>query len=185
MAGEYISNHQAEFEKAIEHLKQEIASLRTGRANPAMVENIMVDAYETKMQLSGVASISTPDSRTIQIEPWDASVVKSIEKGIIDSNLGFNPTVAGTVIRINMPPLTEENRRNLVKVLGDKVEDARKRIRGVRDEVRGDISEAEKAKEITEDDKYREQEQLDKVAAGYNERIKNIAEEKEKEIMTV
>jgi ribosome recycling factor len=185
MAGEFISVHQADFDKAIEHFKQDIVSLRTGRANPAMVEGLMVEAYGTRMQLNGVASISTPDARTIQIEPWDTSVVKAVEKGIIESNLGFNPTVAGTVIRISMPPLTEENRRNLVRLLGEKAEEARKRIRSVRDEVRSDIADAEKAKEITEDDKYREQEQLDKVAAGYNERIKNISEEKEREIMTV
>jgi ribosome recycling factor len=185
MNGDIISAHQAEFEKAVDYLKHEIQSLRTGRANPAMVEGIMVDAYDTKMALNGVASISTPDSRTIQIEPWDTSVVKAVERGIIDAGLGFNPTVAGTVIRINMPPLTEENRRNLVKILGDKVEEARKRVRGVRDDARQAIAEAERAKEITEDDRFRLQEQLDKVAAGYNERIKHIADDKEKEVMTV
>ena len=185
MAGEYISSHQAEFEKAIDYLKHEIQGLRTGRANPAMVEGISVEVYDSRMQLNGVASISVPDSRTIQIQPWDAGTVKAVEKAIIDSNLGFNPVVAGTVIRINMPPLTEENRRNLVKILGEKVEEARKRVRSVRDEVRQAIAEAERESEITEDDKYREQEQLDKVAAGYNERIKTIQEEKEKEIMTV
>jgi ribosome recycling factor len=185
MANDYISKRQGEFDQAVEFLKGDIAGLRTGRANPTMVENIIVEAYGSNMQLVGIASISTPDARTIQVEPWDKGLVKSVEKGIIDSKLGFNPSVAGTVIRINIPPMTEENRKALVKVLGEKLENARKSVRAVRDEARGEITSAERDGEISEDEKYRFLEQLDKVAAGVNERIKNIGDEKEKEIMTV
>jgi ribosome recycling factor len=150
-----------------------------------MVENIMVEAYETHMQLTAVASISTPDAHTIQIEPWDKSVAKAIEKAIIDSKLGFNPNVAGTVIRIIMPAMTEENRKNLVKVLGEKLENARKTVRAIRDEARAEIVAAEREKEIGEDDKYRALESLDKACAVINDRIKHVGDEKEKEIMTV
>ena len=134
-----IAKHQAEFDKAIDFLKTDIAALRTGRANPTVVENIMVEAYGSAMQLVGVASISTPDARTIQIEPWDKTLTKAVEKAIIDSKLGFNPSVAGTVIRIVIPPMTEETRKNLVKVLGEKLENARKSIRAVRDEIRNEV----------------------------------------------
>lgn len=182
---EYLFKRQAELDKAIEFLKQDITGLRTGRANPSMVENIMVEAYETRMQLTAVASVSTPDSRTIQIEPWDKSVTKAIEKAIIDSKLGFNPNVAGTVIRLIMPALTEENRKNLVKVLGDKLENARKTIRAVRDEARAEIIAAEREGEVGEDEKYRLLEELDKTCSGFNDRIKHIGDDKEKEIMTV
>jgi ribosome recycling factor len=182
---DYLSKHQTELEKAIEFLKQDISGLRTGRANPSIVENIMVEAYETHMQLTAVASVSTPDSRTIQIEPWDKSVVKAVEKAIIDSKLGLMPNTAGTVIRIIMPPLTEENRKNMVKVLGDKLENARKTIRAVRDEARAEIVAAEREGEVGEDEKYRLLEDLDKTCSGFNDRIKHIGDEKEKEIMTV
>lgn len=185
MPRDFIAERRAEFEKTVQHLREEIGAIRTGRASPAIVEGIQVEAYGSHQALVGLASISTPDARTISIEPWDKSIVKAIEKGIIEAGLGLNPVVAGTVIRVPLPPLTEESRLKLVKLLGDKLEHARIGIRKVRDDARQDIMESEKAKEITEDEKYRMLEDLDKTAANWNEKIKTIGEGKEKEIMTV
>jgi len=185
MSSEIIESHKASFEGAITRLQDELSSLRTGRANPQLVENIQVMAYDQQQALVGLASITTPDSQTIQIEPWDKTIVKDIEKGIIEADLGFNPVVAGTVIRVPLPPLTEEGRMKLVKVLKEKLEEARISVRKVRDDVRTKITSAEKNGEISEDEKYRQHEDLDKLAANYNDKIKVIGDEKEKEVMTV
>ncbi len=181
----FIQSHQAEFEKVMEHLRHEVGGLRTGRASVSMVDGVHVEAYGSRMQLNAVASINVTDSKTIAIEPWDKSQVKAIEKAIIDSGLGFSPNVAGTTIRIILPPMTEENRRNLVKILGEKLEDARKSIRTVRDDIRTEVIAAEREKEISEDEKFMTLDQVDKIAAGFNDRIRHIGDEKEKEIMTV
>lgn len=185
MPRDFIAERQGDLDQAIRHLKEELSALRTGRANPALVEGIQVEAYGARTALVGLASISAPDARTISIEPWDKNVVKDIEKAIIEANIGLNPVVAGTVIRVPIPAMTEENRKKLVKLLGDRLEQARIAVRRIRDEVRSEVIDAEKAKEITEDEKYRLLEELDKAAAKWNDRIKDIGEEKEKEIMTV
>ncbi|MEA3249092.1 MAG: ribosome recycling factor [Patescibacteria group bacterium] len=182
---EIIDSHKEGFEGALEHLRTELASLRTGRANPALVESIQVEAYGSKQALVGLASITTPDSKTIQIEPWDKTVVGDIEKGIQEANLGFNPTVAGTVIRINLPPMTEEGRKNMIKLMNEKLENSRIQVRQVREDARSKIKAAEDKGEMSEDEMYRDLEELDKVAANWNEKIKAVGEEKEKEIMTV
>lgn len=185
MSSEYIEKHKQEFEETMEHLRQELSSLRTGRANPQLVESIQVEAYDTRQPLANLASISTPDAQTIQIEPWDKSVIQNVEKAIREADLGFNPVSAGTVIRIPLPPLTEEGRKNMVKLLKEKLEEARIGIRRVRDEVRSAITQAEKESEISEDEKYRAHEELDKLAASYNDKIKALGDEKEEEIMRV
>jgi ribosome recycling factor len=185
MPSDYIELHRQDFEKAIEFLRGELSSIRTGRANPQLVEGIQVEAYETRQPLVGLASITIPDSHTIQIEPWDKSIVKNIEKGILEADIGFNPVVAGTVIRVPLPPLTEEGRLKMVKILREKLEEARIQVRQVRDDARGEIKAAEESGDISEDEKYRSLEELDKVAAQFNDKIKNLGEEKEVEIMKV
>lgn len=185
MPSEIIEEHKPTLDGAIERLKGELSAIRTGRANPQLVENIQVEAYDTSQALTGLASITVPDPQTIQIEPWDKSVVKEIEKAIIEADLGFNPVVAGTVIRVPLPPLTEEGRLNLVKILKEKLEEARISVRKIRDDARTKITATEKAGEISEDDKYQMHEELDKLAARYNDKIKEIGEEKEKDVMTV
>jgi len=182
---EAIEQHRSELDKTIEFLQTDISSLRTGRANPALVESVHVEAYGTAQPLKAVASISVPDAQTILIEPWDKSLVKEIEKGILEAKNGLNPVVQGNVIRVPMPMLTEETRKQLVKTLNEKLEAARVKVRKVRDDIKGEIVEMEKAGDMSEDEKYSELEQLDKVCAGYNERIKHIGDEKEKEIMTI
>lgn len=181
----HLDTHRPEFARVIEHFQRELASLRTGRANAQLVESIRIEAYGQLMDLKGVASITTPDAKTLQIEPWDKSVVKDIEKALIDASLGMQPNVAGTVIRLVMPPMTEEGRKNLVKLLRGKTEDARIGVRNVREKVKSLIVEDEKAKAISEDDRRRFLEQLDKTVAEQNEKIESIAKEKEEEIMKV
>jgi len=174
-----------QFGQVIEHLGKELHNLRSGRANASMVEDLPVEAYGSMMEMKGLASISVPDAKTIQIEPWDKNMVKDIEKAIQASSLGLNPNVAGSTIRLVMPPMTEENRKGMVKVVGQKVEQARIGIRNVREEVRESVNAQEKAKEIGEDEKFRLFEQLDKVMAEYNAEIEKIGKEKEEEIMTI
>jgi ribosome recycling factor len=183
--GNIINEHQQEFDKAIAHFKSDISSLRTGRATPALVEDLPVEAYDSKMELKGVASISAPDPKSLIIEPWDKGLLKNIEKAIQDSDVGVSPVVDGTVIRLNMPPMTEENRRDMVKILKQKAEQARVSIRGVREKIRDKIIKAEESKEISEDERFRLQEELDKHVNEMNKEVERITEEKEKEIMTV
>ena len=180
-----LNSHQPAFQKTIDHLKEELTGIRTGRANGAVVENVMVEAYGSRQALVGLASITVPDARSILIEPWDKSIVKDVEKGIIEAKLGLNPAVQGQQIRIAIPALTEESRKNLMKLVGERLEDARISIRNVREQAKAEIQRAEKDKAIAEDEKYKLLEQLDKVAAGFNERIRAVGEEKEKDIMTV
>lgn len=181
----HIDDAKLEFEQVIEHLKKELMNIRSGRANASMVEDLPVEAYGSPMTLKGVASITVPDAKTIQIEPWDKNLVKDVEKAIQASSLGLNPNTAGTVIRLVMPPMTEENRKNLVKVVSQKAELARVSIRTIREATRGAIGDEEKAKLIGEDEKFRLQESLDKVVADLNAQIQKLADEKETEIMTI
>ncbi len=174
-----------EFEQSLSHFEKELSNIRSGRAHASMVEQIPVEAYGSTMEMKGVASISVPDARTIQIEPWDKGLVKDIEKAIQASGLGLNPVTAGTVIRLMMPPLTEENRKNIVKIVHQKAEQARISIRQVREQIRDNIGADFEAKRISEDDKFRLHDQLDKMVAEYNRRVEEMSGEKEKEVMTI
>ncbi len=185
MSAEILEMYKPDFQKSVEHLKEDLKTLRTGRATPALVEDIQVEVYGAKTPIVGLASINVPDSRTLTVEPWDKSVVKEIEKAIIDANIGLNPNVQGTLIRLALPSLTEETRKDLLKIMNDKLEHARISIRNVREQTKSDVLEAEKAKDITEDDKYRLLEHLDKVVGEWNDKIRAVGEEKEKEIMTI
>lgn len=185
MPRDILAPYQSEFQKHIDHLKQEIGVLRTGRAHPGILESVQVEAYDVLQPLSSVASITVPDARSLIVEPWDKSILKAVETGIIKADLNLMPTVQGTQIRIALPAMTEESRKQLVKILGEKVEDARKGIRVVRDEAKSAVNKAEKDGETSEDAKYKLLEQLDKTAAGMNEKIKGIGDEKEQEIMTI
>jgi len=180
-----IDQHKEQFEKVIGHLKSEITSLRTGRATPALVEDIMVEAYGSKQQLKTLASISVADAKTINVEPWDKGVVQAVESAINNSDLGINPVNDGKLIRLPLPDLTQDRRQELIKVLHQKLEQARVSIRNIREEIRKEIDKKEKDKEISEDEKYKLQEELDKMVKEHNEKIKTVGEEKEKEITTV
>ncbi len=180
-----ISDYKPEFQKSIDFLKKELSQFRTGRATPALVDDIKVEAYGSQMELKGVASIQVSDPKTLAIEPWDKNLLKEIEKAITAANIGINPVNDGKVIRLVMPKLTEETRKDLIKIMAKKLEEARVGIRRARDEVKEKIIAAEKEKKIAEDERFRSQDALDKLSAEFNEVIKKMGEDKEKEIMTV
>lgn len=181
----HIDDHRSEFQGAIDHFHKELQGLRTGRAHGALVEDIRLDVYGQSMDLKSVCSITIPDAKTIQIEPWDKTVVKDVEKALINASLGMQPNVAGTVIRLVMPPMTEETRKNMVKVLHQKEELARVGVRNVREKVKTLIANDEKAKTISEDEKRRQLERLDKTVAEWNTKIDTLTAEKEKDILTI
>lgn len=185
MIDEIIKNSESQFEKAIEFLKEELGKLRTGRANASMVENLQVDYYGAKSVLKQMASITIPEPRTIAIAPWDRDSLVNIEKAIRDSQLNLNPINDGLLIRINIPALNEERRKELVKVLNQSAENARITVRKIRESLWEEIQETEKAGKISEDDKFSGKEKLQKAVDGYNAKIEEIREKKETEIMTV
>lgn len=180
-----VNEYNEQFDKAVAHLKSEISGLRTGRATPALVEDLMVEAYGTKQQLKAVASISVADAKTIQVQAWDKSVLADIELAIRNSHLGVNPVNDGELIRVILPELTTERRAELIKVLHQKLEQARVAVRKIREDARNKVEKAEKEKEISEDEKYKWQDVIEKMVKEYNEQIKKVGEEKEKEINTV
>ncbi len=165
--------------------REEIAGLRTGRANSLLVENIIVSCYNTKMTLKEIAGISVPDAKVIAIEPWDKSLVNEIVKAIQLSGLGLTPNNDGNLIRLVLPPLTSERRTQLVKTLKVKQEEIRIEERKIREEERNKIKKAEKDGEISEDEKFRLEKKLQEEIDKTGELIKKITEEKEKEIMTI
>lgn len=182
---QFIQAKQGEFQKAVEFFKKDIANLRTGRANPAMLDGIMAESYGVKTPLNGLASIAVSDAKSMVISPWDKNVLKDIEKAIVEADLGVGVVNEGDKIRISIPQITEENRKDLAKKLNGKTEDARIALRQVRDEVKESIEQAEKEKKISEDDKFRFMKELDEEVRKKNEEIKEIRDNKEKEIMTV
>ena len=180
-----ISEKKSEMEKAIEHLSFELGKLRTGRATPSLVEDIKVDYYGNKSPLKQIASINVPEPRQITIQPWDRGAIVPIESAIRESDLGLNPVNDGILIRLIIPALTEERRKDLVKVLGAKVEEGRISIRNIREDAWKEIQEMEKEGQISEDEKFRAKDKLQAVVDEYNKKIEEIREKKEKEIMTV
>lgn len=181
----FLVQKKSQFESVMDHLHKELNALRTGRATPAVVEDVRVNAYDSVMELKGLASISISDARTITIDPWDKGLIQAIEKGIRDSGIGLSPVTDGGVIRIMMPAMTEENRVKLVKLMKEKLEEARISLRGVRENVRDEILEKEKNKDMSEDEKFKLLDELEKLTKEYNEQISSMGEKKEVEIMTV
>jgi len=180
-----IDDHKEEFNKTLEHFKNELGGIRTGRANPALIENVIINAYGNKMPINQLANINVADAKSMTVEPWDKNLLKDVEKAISEANLGLTAANEGNFIRVKVPEMTEESRKNLVKLLKEKTEDTRISIRNTRDKVKEEISKQEKNKEITEDDKYKLQKELDEVTNNYNEQIKELAQHKEEKIMSV
>ncbi len=176
-----LDDFKPEFEKIIDHLTEELSVLRTGRASPALVENLQVEAYGTFQPLKAVASMSTPDAKTLEITPWDTSVLKAIETAIIKSDVGINPVVDGKMVRLNMPMMTEETRKKMVKVMSEKLEDSRVHVRKVREEAKKQVSGLEGGQDVVR----KEQEKLEKMVKEYVEKIDTVGEKKEKEIMSI
>ena len=180
-----IDQNKEHFQKSIEFLKTDIATLRTGRATPALVEDIMVEAYGTKQALKAVASISVADAKTLNVDPWDKTLLQDVENAIRNSDIGINPVNDGNLIRLPLPELTTDRRQELIKVLHKKLEESRIAIRKIREDVRSQIDKAEKAKDISEDEKFSLQDDLEKLVKEFNDEVKKIGEEKEQEILKV
>ena len=171
--------------KCVETFLSDLKKLRTGRAHPSLIENMKVDYYGTDTPLKQVANISVEDARTLVVSPWEKSMVQAIEKAIHKSDLGLNPMSAGTVIRIPLPPLTEERRRDITKVVRADAENARVAVRNVRRDVIADVKEALKEKMITQDDEKKAEQDIQKLTDKYVSDIDSQLAAKEKEIMQV
>jgi len=171
--------------KSIDSFKTELTKIRTGRAHPSLLDHVTVEYYGAEVPLSQAANISVEDARTLAITAWDNSMVKAIEKAIMTSDLGLNPSTAGNVLRVPMPPLTEERRRDLVKVVRELAENARVAVRNIRRDANSDLKELRKEKEISEDEERRGQEQIQKITDESVARIDELLKEKEKELMEV
>ncbi len=180
-----VQLYKEQFDKTIDFLKTDISGLRTGRATPALVDGVIVEAYGTKQPLKSVASVSVADAKTLVIEPWDKGLMQAVEAGLRMSPLGINPINDGKLIRLPLPELNQERRQELLKVLNQKMEQARISLRKVREEVRNAIESAEKNKQITEDEKFQYQDDLEQMVKEFNEQVKMIGEEKDKEITTI
>jgi len=185
MYQEIIDKIKPNLDKAIEYLKNELNTLQVGRVSPSLVEDIQVECYGSKMPLKQLAAISCPQPRIIIIDPWDKSIIKDIEKGIIDSKLGLNPIIDGEVIRLVIPPLDEEQRKNLTKVLSQKVEEVKISIRTQREKAWKEIQSLYQEGKISEDEKYKGKDKLQEVIDEYNKKVEELKERKEKEILNV
>ena len=171
--------------KTLSNLEEEYSVIRAGRANPALVSRLMVNYYGSPTPIQQVANISVPEARLLQIQPWDRTLIKEIEKAINMSDIGINPSNDGTVIRLTFPELTEERRKDLSKDIKKKGEDAKVAVRNIRRDANERIKKAEKDGEFTEDDSKQTTEKMQKLTDKYIEKIDKAVEEKTKEIMTV
>jgi ribosome recycling factor len=170
---------------AVQALEEDLAGIRTGRASPALVEKLPVEYYGTQTPLLQLASINVPEPRSLMIRPFDASSLKAIERAIRTSDLGLTPNNDGKAIRLNLPPLTEERRRDLVKVVHNRVEEARVAVRNVRRDSIKDLREFEQEKLISEDDRNKGEAELQKITDRFIAEVNGVGERKEKEILEV
>jgi ribosome recycling factor len=185
MIKDILKDAESRMESAVEALRDDLKKIRTGRATPALVESIEVEYYGMPTRLNQLATISIPEPRQIMIRPFDASSVDAVIKAIQKSDLGITPNSDGKVIRLNLPALTEERRRDLVKLVHKRVEEGKVAVRNVRRDCKKDMEDFEKEKLISEDDLKRGEEDLQEVTDKYTEKLKEVGDEKEKEIMEV
>ncbi len=180
-----LNSLEADLGKALEHLQQEFGKLQIGRASASLVDSIEVEAYGTMQPLKAVANISVPDAKTIQIQPWDRSTLATIEKGIMMAELGLTPANDGVVIRINIPPLTEERRRDLTKIVSKMAEEAKIAVRNLRHEAMDAVKKMKNNSEITEDVQSGTEKRIQEKVDHFNKEIEIAAKSKEQDIMTV
>ncbi|MBN2418664.1 MAG: ribosome recycling factor [Deltaproteobacteria bacterium] len=183
MKDEILSELRDKMNSSIEALKKEFVRLRTGRATPALLDGIKVNCYESQMPIDQVASISVPESRLITIKPWDQSVIKEIEKSILKSELGLTPMNDGKIIRISIPPLTEERRKELAKMAKKMAEEGKIAIRNHRRDANDIFKELKNDKEMSEDEVFKAQDEVQKITDDFIARIDKVTAEKEKEIL--
>lgn len=178
-----FSNFESRLKEVGEWLDKELTTLRTGRATPAILDGVKIESYGSKLPINQVANVGIEDARTIRITPWDKNQISAIEKAITDSNLGLSVSSSDAGVRVSFPELTEERRKTLVKVLKDKLEEARISLRGSRDEIWEDIQKKEKDGEITEDDKFRLKDKMQELIDKTQKNLEEKAKKKEGEIM--
>lgn len=176
---------QSRMNKSVESFKNDLTKIRTGRAHPSLLDQITVDYYGSETPLNQVAKVSAEDARTLMVSPWEKDMVKAVEKAIMNSDLGLNPSTAGTTIRVPLPPLTEERRRDLVKVVKQEAEHARVAVRNIRRDANSDLKEYQKEKEISEDDERKGQEMVQKITDKAIADIDVLLADKEKELMEI
>lgn len=185
MINDIIADVKQRMQKSMESLKTELTKLRTGRAHTSLLDHVKVESYGNLMPLNQVATISVENSRTLMVTPWDKSMVAPIEKAIMTADLGLNPSTAGTTIRVPLPALTEERRKDLTRVVREEGERARVSIRNIRREANNDVKELLKAKDITEDDERRAEASVQKITDDFIAQIDKAVADKEKDLMAI
>ena len=185
MIDEIIADARNRMGKSVEAFKAELSKIRTGRAHPSLLDHIRVDYYGSEVPLTQAANVAVEDARTLTVTPWEKTMVQVIEKAIMTSDLGLNPNTAGTVIRIPMPPLTEERRRDLVRVVRAEAEGARVAIRNIRRDANSDFKDLLKEKEISEDDERRAQDEIQKLTDRFIQDAEKLLTVKEAELMEI
>jgi ribosome recycling factor len=185
MPEEIFQEISRRMDASVEHLRRELGAIRTGRASVALLEPIQVDYYGTPTPLNQLATLAVPESRLITVQPWDPSIIDDIERAILKSDLGLTPVNDGKIIRITVPPLTEERRRELVRLVKQKAEEARIAVRNLRREGNDRLKAKEKEKLLSEDDYHKALGRMQKITDEHIEQIDELAEQKEQEVMTV
>jgi len=185
MVEDVLDDAKSRMEKAMEALQRELVAVRTGRASPSLVERVHVEQYGTEMPLNQLANIAAPEARMITITPWDKSSLGAIEKALRKSEMGFNPTNDGSMIRIAIPPLTEERRKQMVKIVHTKVEEAKIAVRNIRRDAIAQAKEFKDEKMIGEDEERRAETQIQEITNKYTARADEIGKDKEREVMQV
>ncbi len=181
---DFLNQKKPNFEGAFNFYKSDIATIRTGRATPALVEDVLVDYYGQKMRVKELATITAPEPRSLLIQPWDKGAVEPISGAIRKSEIGLSPVVDGQSIRLNIPSLTEERRKEFIKLLKQKTEEARVKVRKIREEIWDKIQDMEKNGEIREDDKFKGKDDLQKMVDEYNKKFEELEKKKETELMS-
>lgn len=179
-----INTFKTDISKCVDHVKEDLSQIRTGRATPELVEEILVNAYGTQSPVKNLASISVIDAKTINIQPWDKTILEEINKGVSNANLGFSPIMEGDRVIVKIPDLTEERRQEYVKIMKERIEDGRVAVRQVRQKYMQGIDEAQKGG-LSEDQADMKREEAEKVVKDANEQIENIKNQKEEELLTI
>ncbi|HBC58128.1 MAG TPA: ribosome recycling factor [Gammaproteobacteria bacterium] len=185
MLAEIEQDTEARMQKSVEVLEKELSKIRTGRAHPSLLEHITVEYYGSEVPISQVANVNVEDARTLAVTPWEKQMVQVVEKAIMTSDLGLNPATAGTVIRVPLPPLTEERRKELIKVARSETENSRIAVRNIRRDALQDFKDLLKEKEISEDEERKAQERIQKLTDRFIAAMDAVLEAKEKDLMAI
>lgn len=185
MINDIKKDAETRMQKSIESLKQELSKLRTGRAHPSLLDHVTVEYYGSEVPISQVANVNVEDARTLAVQPWEKTMVQVVEKAILQSDLGLNPATSGQVIRVPMPQLTEERRRDLTRVVRHEGENAKVAVRNIRRDANSDLKALLKEKEISEDEERKGEDMVQKLTDKYVAEVDKLLEQKEKDLMEI